>query len=215
MAKFRSIIYFNGRAGNIVGRKGKDGSYIVAQYQPDVHDPHTQAQLEQRKKISVMMKALGPIAPWAKKMIHVSGRTAWNELMKLNINEAVGGTYPNYEPAWNNLVVSEGNLSLPYNPSGSLDSNTLSLSWSDNSGTGFAYSDDNVAVLVVNSTKQTAIYDITAATRSERAATMNIPTAWNGDSVEVYLAMKVGTTGAKEAGSNAASKSFYIGSFTV
>ena len=215
MAKFRSIIFFSGRAGNIVGSKGQNGEYIVKQYQPTVLNPNTQGQQEQRKKLSVIIKALAPIASWAKKVIKGNGRTAWQELIRLNLNEAVTGTFPNYEVGYNLLTVAKGQLALPNSPAGAVDSNILTVSWTDNSGIGNAYSDDSAAILVINPAKRQAIYDLEAAKRPDRTATLSIPNAWNGDSVEAYLVMRGGETATKEWGSRATSDSLYLGTFTV
>lgn len=206
--KFRSILYGVGKAGNIVGRKGKGGEFIIAAYQPQVANPNTQAQQIVRAKAKLITQTFGPMAPWAKVFIKPSGkRTYWSELVKLNLDEAVTGTFPSFEVDYPNAVLANGSLELPFNAQGSVDSNALTLTWADNSGMGGASATDEIAVVMYDKNKKLTIFQTGVAKRSERTGTVTIPTAWNSDSIEVWMAMR--------AVSGEISKSQYIGSFTV
>lgn len=48
-----SIIQFVGRVGNLVGRKRRDGKFILSKHQPHVHNPRTTAQTSDRSKMAV------------------------------------------------------------------------------------------------------------------------------------------------------------------
>lgn len=63
-------------------------------------------------------------------------------------------------------------------------------------------------VLVYNSAKQQSVYNTLAGKRSEREAQLSVPSAWNGDNVEVWLAF------ISEDGSTT-SASAYLGSLSV
>lgn len=206
--KFRSILYGVGKAGNIVGRKGKGGEFIIAAYQPQVANPNTQAQQIVRAKAKLITQTFGPMSPWAKIFVKPSGkRTYWSELVKLNLDEAVTGTFPSFEVDFSAAVLANGSLELPFNAQATLDSNTLSLTWADNSGMGSASATDTVNVLMYDKTKKTVVFETNAATRSTRTASVTVPTAWNSDSIEVWMAMR------SESGE--ISKSQYLGTFTV
>lgn len=198
---------WSGKVGNNVGHI-RGGRTIISVYQPQVANPQTTAQMRQRQKMQVIVQMLSAMEGFIRAMwTNVkSTSTAWSECMGYNMKNAVGGTYPNQEVAFNNAKVGSGKTPLPYNPSASVDSNTLSLSWADNSGDGDAKSTDKMNVAVYNSTKHVANYELEVADRSSRTHSMAIPTSWNGDSVEVYCAMSAGSEGGD---------TFYLGSFTV
>lgn len=48
MGKIRSLVEFDGKVGNLVGSKGKDGSYTLRKYQPQVKDARTARQMRYR-----------------------------------------------------------------------------------------------------------------------------------------------------------------------
>lgn len=201
------MIYFSGRAGNIVGRKGKNGEYVVAVHQPHVNQPNTQAQLEARAKLKTFTQGLKAFSSWAKKMCKESGLTGWQALIKWNCNEAVSGTYPNYEIDYSKCTLANGSLELPFNAQASVDSNTLSVTWADNSGMGTALATDKVCIVILDKNKNLSISDYSVADRSQRTGSVTIPTAWNSDGIEVWMAM------ISEKGD--ISKSAYLGEFTV
>ena len=190
--KFRSILYGVGKAGNIVGRKGKGGEYIISAYQPKVHNPQTLAQMTQRYKAKAAVQSLSPFAQWAKLMIQPSGkRTYWSELIKLNLDEAIVGSYPDFELDFSKTILANGTtLDLPYSPSATADGTTLSLTWADNSGMGNANADDKLAFIAYNESKRQAVFNTGLAERADRNATATLPSAWTGDNVNVWIAMR-------------------------
>lgn len=48
MGKIRSLVEFDGKVGNLVGSKGKDGSYTLRKYQPRIRDARTAKQMKYR-----------------------------------------------------------------------------------------------------------------------------------------------------------------------
>lgn len=48
MGKIRSLVEFDGKVGNLVGSKGKDGSYTLRKYQPQVRDARSASQMKYR-----------------------------------------------------------------------------------------------------------------------------------------------------------------------
>lgn len=200
---------FSGKVGPVTGTSWK-GKAVIKARALSYNNPNTEEQQKIRRRFAL----IGKFIAVNNNYISIGfadmsvGITAQNAAMSVNFENGVGGTWPNYELAYNNIIVSTGKVDLPYNPSASVDSNTLSLSWSDNSGEGNAKSTDEVMVLVYNSTKGQSVYSINVATRSERTASVSIPTAWNGDSAEVYLSMHRPDGGET-------SKSFYLGNFTI
>lgn len=198
------------KVGNVVARV-RQGQVVLSIYQPNVMNPRTQSQQSVRMKFTLLSRFMSACLDFIRigfqNLDGYKYGSAYSAAVGYNYKKnPFGGTYPNFELAYNNLLVAEGSLLLPYNPSASLDSNVLSLSWSDNSGEGNAKATDEMCVLVYNSTKGISIADFEAGKRPDRSGTLNIPTAWNGDSVEVWLMATSETLN---------SNSFYLGSFTV
>lgn len=198
------------KVGNVVARV-RQGQVVLSIYQPNVANPRTQSQQSVRMKFTLLSRFMSACLDFVRigfqNLDGYKYGSAYSAAVGYNYkNNPFDGGFPNWELAYSELVVAEGTLLLPYNMSGSLDSNVLSLSWTDNSGEGNAKATDEICVMVYNSTKGLCITDLEAGKRPDRSATINIPTAWNGDSVEVY-AMCV----SESINSN----SFYIGNFTV
>lgn len=201
---------FQGKVGNVVGRV-RQGVQVYSIYQPSVANPQTTEQMKYRQAFSLMSKFCSAIIAFLRVGFHALDGykygSPYSAAVGYNLkHNGIGGNYPNQEVAFSNVMVALGDVPLPYNPSGSVDSNVLSLSWSDNSGEGGALATDKIAVLIYNSDKEISMSNMEVATRSARTGSVNIPTAWNGDSVEVWL---IATN------SEDNSKSFYIGNFTV
>lgn len=55
MGKIRSLVEFDGKVGNLVGAKGKDGSYTLRKYQPRPRDGKTQEQMTMRVALANMV----------------------------------------------------------------------------------------------------------------------------------------------------------------
>ncbi len=200
---------FSGKVGPVIGTSWKGKAIIKAR--PLSHnDRNSVAQQEQRAKFSLVSKFLacvnGFIAfGFAKKAV---GITAPNAAMAANLESAVTGDFPNYSLAMNKVLVSDGKIDLPYNPGATVDSGTLTFTWADNTGRGDALADDQVMVLVYNPTVEQSVYTTALAARSTRTADLVCPTAWSGNQVHVYFAMRREKTGDT-------SVSTYIGDFTL
>ncbi len=211
MGKIRQGILggFSGKVGPVIGSSWK-GKAVMRSIALSYNDANTQAQQEVRARFSLLGKFLANIngfigVGFAKQAV---GMTAPNAAMQINYDTAVTGTWPNLSIAYNNTLVSYGKVDLPFNPSASIDSGSLQVSWSDNSGLGDAEANDNVMLLLYNPAKNQAVYTTEAAVRSDRNASFTVPTAWTGDAAETYLAMR-------RAKSGETSKSFYLGSLTI
>lgn len=62
-----------GRMGNLVGRKGLDGKTYAAIYQPNVSNPKTPAQMEQRAKVALAAKVAGMLGVLGKQVLVANG----------------------------------------------------------------------------------------------------------------------------------------------
>lgn len=177
------------KVGNVVGRV-VNGENIYSIYQPNVSNPNTLLQQKQRYNFTLIVKlgsaVLGAINTGYKKIAQ-RGRVI-GEFISKNITN-VTGTWPNVTVDFSKIIMAQGSLALPYNPSASVNGNEVDISWTDNSGEGEAYPDDFAAVVLYNKDKEIATYDVQASERATGSATFNVPATWSGDKAECYLFM--------------------------
>ena len=204
---------FVNKVGNVVGRV-KQGVQIYSIYQPSVANPRTPEQVANRSKFGTLTafvsKILAGVKVGFQKLDGYRYGTAFSSCVGYNLKNGVvapdgqGG----YEIDYSKVAVSEGQLDNAFNLQGSVDSNTLSLTWADNSGMGNALATDVLNVVVFNKNKNAAIFNEGTAARSERTASVTIPTAWNSDNVEVWSFFN-------RKDNTLQAKSVYVGSYTI
>lgn len=197
------------RVGNVVGRV-VNGRNIYSIYQPNVSNPKTETQMQLRTKFRMLTK-LGSVSASFLKLglLESKGEGTWlSRFISVNFDDGITGTWPAYELNFQKLIMSQGNVDLPYNPAAQLQGSDINVTWVDNSGIGNARDSDKAMFLVLNKDKNQSIADTEAADRETRQATYSLPASWNGDTVYVYFAMY-----RKEA--KVASTSVFLGQFTV
>lgn len=193
-----------GKVGNVVGRV-RQGRTVLSIYQPNVKNPDTASQQNVRSDFSLMTKTLSPMTAFLQEGFHnLDGYRTGNPFSAavgynlkqdgvIIVNQGVK------KIDYSKLVISQGSLDLPYSPSASNDLTTLSLTWADNSGMGNAEATDKVMICVYCPEFAQCSINTSIAERSQRNATLSLPTIWTGKEVEVWIAMKSTT---KQAWSN-------------
>ena len=181
---------FSGKVGPVIGSSWKGKAVMKAQAL-SYNDRNSEQQQQQRMKFGLIGKFVSSIIGFVNVGFRkrAVGMTAPNAAVSCNIDTAITGTWPNYQLDYTLTLVSDGPVDLPYSPNATADGTTLSLTWADNSGMGNAETGDKVMVLVYNPTKNQTIYNTSLAERNERNATLTLPTAWTGDTVNVWMAM--------------------------
>lgn len=186
---------FSGKVGNVVGRVRSDRT-VIAVYQPEVANPQTTSQMAQRQKLAKVtefLKGAANIVRFSMKSLTKYG-TGWSAAIQYNMTYAITGSYPNQSVDATLARISAGNIDLPYSPSAIADATTISLTWSDNTGMGNALASDIICAAAYNSNKGQWVYSSDIAERNERNGTFVLPTAWTGDSVNVYMYVRRGNT---------------------
>lgn len=186
---------WSGKVGNVVGRQVQ-GRTVLAIYQPIVSNPRTAAQVAQRTDFGLMTKYMSMCSPCLRYGFHdLDGYRTGNYFSaavgyNLKNANAIGGTPREVDAS--KVIISQGKIDLPYSPSATADGTTLSLTWADNSGMGEALATDKVMVLALNESKGMSVFNAAAAERAERNCTVQLPSAWIGDNVNVWMAMRRG-----------------------
>lgn len=181
------------KVGNVVGRIVQ-GQNVYSIYQPNVSNPRTEEQQQNRAKFTLLSRFMSAMLPALRLGFRnldgyergsaYSAALGYNS--KLNI---VTGVYPNYEILVNKAVISEGSVALPYDPSGSFADGEYTATWADNSGQGDAEASDIAVVVAYNQQRKVCVVGVQTAKRSDRSAKVSIPTEWTGDTGNAYLFM--------------------------
>jgi hypothetical protein len=135
--------------------------------------------------------------------------SAYNAFMMYNTPEAVTGTLGSQTIDYSQIVMSRGSL---LRASGALVDSMITdrvdVSWNDNSNGTTGFINDKAVIAVYNPVKdevETSLFDVTRQTAGRN---INVPSAWQGDTVHVWLSF-VSNDNAK------ASDSVYVGNVSV
>lgn len=203
---------FSGKVGNVVGRV-RQGQNVYAIYQPVVSNPRTPAQVAAREKFTLLVKfgaiMLEAIKEGFRDLDGYKRGTPLSSFVGYNskITDIIDTDVTPHVVMYSYVVISQGIVPLPYSPSATLDSNTVMLTWTDNSGIGDARETDVSRIVVYNPAKGEMVMG-GEANRSSRNASLTLPASWSGDSVEAYCYFW------RESDSKA-SKSVYLGSLNL
>lgn len=202
---------WSGKIGPTVGRQ-KNGRTITAIYQPIVQNPKTAKQTKARKYFSLIAETFRTMGGWADVMTKGLRKygTAWSNLLFINMdyNNTISGNAPNYSVRYDNLELSRGNLLLPISPNAVVESNTVSVSWTDNTDDIAAFAKDVACIAVHNSVKSLWLYTVSGGDRSTRQASINLPSTWSGDSIDIWLSFR-------SSEGDEVSPSAYLGNFSI
>ena len=108
-----------------------------------------------------------------------------------------------------NALVTRGNLTGAANGAASSPSAaSVEVTWTDNSGSGSAQATDKALIVLLNTTRQEAVFTTAGPARSAGTETISVPSEYTGEDVEVFLGF-ISEDGTKVANSS------YLGSVTV
>lgn len=202
---------FSGKVGNVIGGSWKGIDYMRSKPN-NVKDPKTEAQMAQRRKFALVTGFLKRIKPVIQAGFKADTRrmSAVNSAMSYNIKNAITGTYPDQEIDFSSVLVARGDLIPSLDASAeSSAADSITFSWTDNSGIGSARADDQALLLVYNPAKDRALYlPGDGPERQEETYSFTLPASFSGDTVETYLAFV-------SADDGAASDSDYLGSVSI
>ena len=180
---------FSGKTGTVIGSSWK-GISVMRGIAPSIAQPNTAAQLAQRAKFSLMGKFLRPLIPFLRigfrsQAVKMSG---FNAAMSYNLQNALTGTYPDYDVDYTKALVSEGNLTGALNPEVTATvAGEIGYTWEDNSDDTIALKDDKVLLVVYNPAKKRAITVIDGNTRAGGSQSITLPSTFTGDEVQCFI----------------------------
>ena len=180
---------FSGRVGTVIGGHWKGIAYMRS-LPAQVSNPKTLPQKQQRAKFLLTLNFLKPLIEvirvgWK---LYANKQSQFNAALAYTVSNAITGDYPDYEIDPTKVLISRGALTSAVNPNVSaIGSNTVSVSWIDNSGIGTASPDDKALIAIINFSKNQVASSICEALRSDAATTLMLPADWIGENVDVYL----------------------------
>jgi len=180
---------FAGKTGTVIGSSWK-GISVMRGIAPSIAQPNTPAQLAQRAKFSVMGKFLRPLVPFLRigfknQAIKMSGT---NASMSYNLQNALTGTYPDYDVDYTKVLVSQGNLPGALNPEVTATvAGEIGYTWENNSDDTNASTDDKALLVVYNPAKKRAVTVIDGNTRIGGSQSITLPATFTGDEVQCFI----------------------------
>lgn len=200
----------SGQVGNVIGGTWKGIDYLRIK-PSSVANPRTEGQVDQRSKFSTVLQFLQPMTDFLRVgfKLYANRMTQFNAAMSYNLNNAITGAYPNFMVDYASALVTRGNLSGAANGAASSPSaGDVQITWDDNSGSGSAQATDKALIVLLNTTRQEAVFTIAGPARSAGTETISVPSEYTGEDVEVFLGF-ISEDGSKVANSS------YLGSVAV
>jgi hypothetical protein len=189
---------FSGKLGNVVGANWRHIDYLRSLPRPS-KKPASLLQLAQRAKFGMVVSFLATI----KDVLNIGfgdakrGRsTGFNQAVKIALQEAVMGDYPDFEIDYGNVTLSVGSLaglvSLEFVEESPMN---IELTWEAITNSFNSFEDDDVVILFYNKTKKLfSIYE--DSQRRDQSFSTAMPNSFEGDELVswVFLVNRDGET---------------------
>ncbi|RLJ73695.1 DUF6266 family protein [Pedobacter alluvionis] len=200
---------FSGKAGSIVGSNWRGVDYLKSMPKKS-NKKGSELQLAQRRKFALAPLYLSPIKDILNigfKDKQLNKTTGYNAAVKIFLNNAIVGDYPDFAIDFSQIVLSKGSLSEFHGLSAALQGINLVLIWQCITNRYDAFDDDMLMVVLFNDTKKMhLVYE--AAQRAALTYTAIVGNTFAGD---VFY----GWAFAVKRENNVVSNSQYLGSFTM
>jgi hypothetical protein len=200
---------FSGKVGSIIGSNWRGVDYLRSLPKKS-NKPTSDLQLAQRNKFALAPLYLSPIKDilnigFKDKLLNKT--TGYNAAVKIFLNQAIGGDYPDFVIDFSQIVLSKGSLSVFHALSAALKGTDLLINWKSFPNRYNAFDDDMLVVVLFNDTKKMyLVYE--EAQRSMLTYTAVIGANFTGD---VFY----GWAFAVKRENNVVANSQYLGSFNM
>lgn len=179
----------SGKIGNVVGSSWKGIDYLRT-LPASYSDAKTEVQINNRSKFLTVVRFLQPLTEVIRigfKAMAVK-KSAFNAATSYTYHNAATGEYPDVSIDFSKVMMSKGSLRGAENANASSASaGKLTVSWDDNSGLSSASSNDAAMIVVYHPDLGDAFYNLNAATRGDTTIELDLPQAYSGSEVQVYL----------------------------
>jgi len=207
----------SGKIGNVVGGNWKGIDYLRS-LPASVANPRTPAQQYVRMRFATVIAFLRPLREFLRigYSSYAVKMTALNAATSYLMRNALTGSFPDVVVDLEKVKVSRGNLratsqAMVASPAPA----QIELQWIDESDLSAASPTDQAFVVIVNPARADVQYRMEAAPRSAEQAVINLPAAYTGDEVHVYLGFSALSELVATGARNNISDSVYAGSVVV
>lgn len=176
---------FTGILGPLTVSRWKD-KIVVKARQQGPSKKKTEAQKQASRKFALLTR----FATVAKAYLKVgfqgtSKSNAQHAFISANMKHGIGGTWPDYKIAFDQLVVSEGTLTLPEALCCRAEEGRIVLTWTPRRGRAT----ETLMVMVFHVEREEAVVTEAAATITDGSARIALPYAWKGDAAAAEVAV--------------------------
>ena len=187
---------FNGKVGTVIGSSWKGRSVIraIAQH---VHNPRTAAQQAARARLSLVSRFVSGVQTFVNEGLRAladsEAITAANVATRLNLAQAVTGSGTGVSLDYSRVILSSGNLPGVDSPAvaAAASGHSVNISWTNNAGSDTGVVDnDRMLFCLYNPARQSSTYDLVSVVRADEAAVLSYPSAWAGDTLYLYVAVR-------------------------
>ena len=200
---------FSGKVGSIIGSSWRGVDYLRSLPKKN-NKPSSDLQIAQRSKFALAPIYLSPI----KDILNIGFKdkqlnkiTGYNAAVKIFLNQAIGGDYPDFVIDFSQIVMSKGSLSVFHGLTAVLQDSNLLINWQSIPNRYNSFDDDLLMVVLFNDTKKMyLVYE--EAQRNALTYTAIIGNNFTGD---VFY----GWVFAVKRENNVVANSQYLGSFNM
>jgi len=179
----------SGLIGNVVG-VSRNGSFYFRSRPAHVKNPNTKKQATQRSKFSVTMsflKTFSPVLRIGFRSDAAGMKSAFNAAMSYNMQHAMKEEDSGFDIDFQNILVSKGKLPKSVIVETFIAEGSLCVRWDDTHVEKARYNEE-VMMLAYNPARKSAIYDLYSGKRDNQESYLPLPSLWQGDTVEAYIA---------------------------
>ncbi|MBB2953351.1 DUF6266 family protein [Sphingobacterium sp. JUb56] len=181
---------FSGKTGSIIGSSWKGIDYIKGLSRKRTKAA-SEEQLIVQARFYAMTKFLMPIAPILRLgfgLVNSDRMTPTNVALKQNIDQAVIGTYPNFELDYSKIKISAGSFIGGGTTGASASLGLLSVTWDATLSTLYqSKADDQVIILMYQPTANEFMTAPTPPLRADSAIDISIPDHLLGAKGHVWI----------------------------
>lgn len=189
MGTYNQGIYgpYSGRVGNVIGSfwNGRCVMRIRAASYTDANTIPQQTQRMKWRLVAAFVKANAKLVKLGLAAVDES-LTPHNNAMKLNIPEAITGTFPELSLDLTKVTLSKGNLlGLTAPVLTSTVPGSVSLAWTNNSNNETAFETDQLKLSIIDSVSGEVLVNAGTIARGDESAIITLPTGWSSKLIHV------------------------------
>ena len=201
---------FSGKVGTVIGGNWNGIDYMRSRAS-NRSDAKSGPQLDQRARFLTIIQLLKPLKGFLRmgfksKAVNMS---AFNAATSYNLENALTGTFPNYQIDYSRVMVSQGKLPGALNPtaiSGTVAE--IEFTWENNSSEIGSRADDRAVLVIYNPARQSALSFMNGNSRLAGSQRVSLPANFSGDEVHCYISFQ-------NVGQSVISDSQFVGSARV